>query len=104
MVRETSPGKSIFLPPMPAVSTVKRLKRFGLYNDVLAYPRFIASYTVPVCQYRILQSGFLQCLGHPKPPCRLLMLPSVTSAHKGLAPSGKIKHLVIGSCKINLHI
>ncbi|MDP3467217.1 MAG: hypothetical protein Q8S11_02710, partial [Daejeonella sp.] len=30
----------------------------------------------------------LQCLGHPKPPCDLLMLPDVTPVHKGLAPSG----------------
>jgi len=47
-----------------------------------------------VRQYRILQSGFLQCIGRPKPPCHLLILPSVTPAHKGLAPSGKNKTLV----------
>ena len=47
----------------------------GRYNGVLAYPRFIASYTVPVRQYRILQSRFLQCLLHSKPPCGLLILP-----------------------------
>jgi len=62
----------------------------GRYNDVLAYPHFTASYTVPVRQYRILQSRFLQCLPHGKPPCDLLMLTGVTPMHKGLTPSGII--------------
>jgi hypothetical protein len=62
----------------------------GLYKDVLAYPDNYASYHVPVCQYRILPFDFLQCMGHPKPPCHLLMLQDVTPAHKGLAPSGKM--------------
>ena len=30
----------------------------------------------------------VQCMGHPKPPCHLLMLPEVTLVHKGLTPSG----------------
>ncbi|MGV8091066.1 MAG: hypothetical protein AB2L24_04290 [Mangrovibacterium sp.] len=33
---------------------------FGRYNDVFAYPRFIASYAVSVRQYRILPSPSLQ--------------------------------------------
>ena len=61
----------------------------GHCNDVLAYPIDIASYTVPVRQYRILQSGFLHCPPHGEPACHLLMVRSVTSAHKGLPPSGK---------------
>jgi hypothetical protein len=55
VVKETSPGKSIFLHPIPAVSTIKRVFNvLGRYNDVLAYPLSIASYTVSVRQYRIL--------------------------------------------------
>ncbi len=87
---KTSPGKSFFLRPMPVVSTIKRLMELGLCNDVLAYPRFIASYTLSVRQYRTLQSRCLQCIPHGKPPCDLLMLQGVTLAHKGLTPSGKI--------------
>jgi len=87
---KTSPGKSFFLRPMPVVSTIKRLVVLGLCNGVLAYPRFIASYTLPVRQYRTLQSRCLQCMPRDKPPCDLLMLQGVTLAHKGLTPSGKI--------------
>jgi len=60
----------------------------GLCNDVLTCPNKHASYPVPVRQFRLLPVGLLQCMGHPKPPCHLLMLPGVTPAHKGLAPSG----------------
>lgn len=67
----------------------------GLRKAVVAYPLFIASYTVPVRQYRILQSGFLQCMPHDKPPCHLLTLPGVTPACKGLSPSGKKITLVV---------
>ena len=62
----------------------------GLHNGVLAYPRPIASYAVSVRQYRILQSRFLQCIPHGKPPCGLLILPGVTPVYKGFEPSGKI--------------
>jgi len=34
-------------------------------------------------------------LGHPKPPCDLLILQGVTLAYKGLAPSGKITPVVL---------
>ena len=71
---------------------------FGLCKGVLAYPRFKASYTVSVRQYRILQSRFLQCILHSKPPCDLLIFRSTTSAYKGLTPSGKI-HLLLGCMK-----
>ena len=64
----------------------------GLCNDVFTYPNKHASYAVPVRQYRILQSGFLQCKGRPKPPYHLLTLPDVTRVRKGLAPSGKFAH------------
>ena len=55
---------------------------------MVAYPDSYASYPVPVRQFRLLPFGLLQCMGHPKPPCHLLMLQGVTLAHKGLAPSG----------------
>ena len=61
----------------------------GLCNDVLTYPNKHASYAVSVRQYRILPFGFLQCKGHPNPPCHLLTLPGVTRACEGLSPSGK---------------
>ena len=52
---KTSPGKSFFLHPIPAASTKKTMVVFfGRYNDVLAYPHFVASYAVSVRQYRIL--------------------------------------------------
>ena len=66
---------------------------------MLAHPNSYASYTVPVRQYRILQSRFLQCILHSKPPCDLLMLPVVTPAHKGFAPSGKITPTSIATDK-----
>jgi len=83
---------------------------FGLCKEVLAYPIKYASYAplwklfseLPVRQYRLLQSRFLQCMSHLKPPCDLLILPDTTPAYlpslplwqasKGLAPSGKIMH------------
>src|SRR4030042_4386445 len=60
----------------------------GLCNDVVTYPNKHASYPVPVRLFRLLPFGLLQCLGLPKPPCYLLMLPGVTPAHKGFTPSG----------------
>ena len=76
---------------------------FGLCNDVLAYPHFIASYTVSVRQYRILQSRFLQCILHSKPPCDLLRFRVVTPAHKGFTPSGKKITPISLRPKINLY-
>jgi len=67
----------------------KTIVHLGRCNDVLAYPRFIASYTVSVRQYRILPFGFLHCMGYPNPACHLLTLQGVTPAYKGLSPSGK---------------
>jgi hypothetical protein len=60
----------------------------GLCNAVLTYPNIHASYPVPVRQFRLLPYRLLQCMGRPKPPCGLLMLPGVTPVHKGLTPSG----------------
>jgi len=73
----------------------------GRYNDVLAYPRYIASYIVSVRQYQTLPFGFLQCIPHGKPPCHLLMLQGVTPAHKGLKPSG-INYPTFGRVKLYL--
>ena len=56
---------------------------------MVAYPRFIASYTVPVCQYRILQSRFLQIEPHGSHPCDLLTLPGATLVCKGLPACGR---------------
>jgi hypothetical protein len=39
-------------------------------------------------------------MGHPKPPCHLLILQGVTLAHKGLTPSGKIAHLLFDSLNV----
>jgi len=43
---------------------------------------------LPARKNEFFHSGGLQCMGHPKPPCDLLMLQDVTPAHKGLAPFG----------------
>jgi hypothetical protein len=77
---------------------------FGRYNDVVAYPNNNASYHVSVRQYRILQSGFLQCIGRPKPPCHLLILPGVTPAYKGFTPSGKTTLVAFMLSKVYLYI
>jgi len=70
---ETSPGKSLFFLPIPAVSTDRSL----LAKDVVKMCSLIhfyqPRYTVSVRQYRSLQSRFLQCLFHNKPPCDLLI-------------------------------
>ena len=62
-------------------------------------PNRYASYTVPVRQYRILQSRFLHCCRHQQPACDLLMLRAQlvplsngNPAHKGFSPSGKKNH------------
>lgn len=60
MAGETSPGKSIFLHPIPAipimgfVNFAEKAKFYKPYFGMFAYPRFVASYVVPVRQYRIL--------------------------------------------------
>jgi len=71
---------------------------------VATYPDNNASYPVPVRQFRLLPVGLLQCIGHPKPPCHLLMLPGVTPVHKGLPPSGLsfIKLNIIKELLLNL--
>ncbi len=66
----------------------KALIIFGRYNDVLAYPLLIASYIVPVRQYRILPFDFLHCIPCGKPACHLLIFLDTTPAYKGLAPFG----------------
>lgn len=74
------------------------LQRCGCLPEQICLSMRLTRYTspvIPVRQYRRLQSGFLQCMGRPKPPCHLLMLPSVTSVHKGLTPFGKKMHLLI---------
>jgi hypothetical protein len=97
---------------------VRAFAFFGLRNGVLAHPLSSASYPISVRRYRRLQSGFLQCMGYPKPPCHLLILPGVTPANKGLpvrtdirpgrSPSGKLLHTFICSfkfiCIFNLFI
>ena len=99
-----SPGKSFFLRPIPVIYTIERFVGLGLCNVPFAYPRFIASYTITVRQYRSLQSRCLQCIPHGKPPCDLLMLQGATLVHKGLAPSGKIHpSLRLLKLKINLY-
>jgi len=104
VITETSPepvpytkcrDKSIFLrsiaaESIPIMSFVGFVpKPYKLNIGMLAYPICHASYPVSVRQYRLLQSRFLQCIPHGKPPCDLLMLQNVTPVHKGLAPSGK---------------
>jgi len=65
---------------------------FGRCKAVVTYPDNYASYAVPVRQYRILQSRFLQCMPCGIPPYDLLILSGSTPRYKGLAPSGKFTH------------
>ena len=66
---KTSSGKSIFFPSIPATSTkmkssvkmkLRSIAVFGLHIDVNTHPFIYASYVVPVRQYQLLQSCFLQ--------------------------------------------
>ena len=87
---EISPGKSIFLPPIPAGSTITRfLCSSGFALKCTLTPVSWPPYPISVRQYRILQSRFLHS-GRRRPrACGLLMLRGTTPAHKGLSPSGK---------------
>ena len=49
-----------------------------------------ASYTVSVRQYRILQSRFLQCMPHDKPPCDLLILRATNPRIRDFHPLEKL--------------
>ena len=82
-----SPGKALILKVYAGCIYAKEFSGLGLYNDVVAYPLYRASYAVPVRPYRLLQFCFLQTSGHPERPCSLLMGWGQL-AHKGLAPSG----------------
>ena len=122
MIVKVSPGKSFSLLSIPVASTyLPFLCSWGftkmclLTQTNMPHMRrtgcaFQSPPVLPVRQYRLLPFGFLQCLGHPKPPCHLLILLSVTSVYKGLyeyeylfikvfvnfvSPSGKIHSLEI---------
>ena len=89
----TSPGKSIFLHPITAWSTILVLIPYGTFwtsQWCACLSDLIASYQVPVRQYRDLPVGFLHCIPYGKPACRLLTVQGVTPACKGLTPSGII--------------
>ena len=55
---------------------------------MFAYPCLIASYVVPVRQYRSLPVGFLHCCCYQQPACHLLTVRGVTPVRKGLTPYG----------------
>ena len=102
---EISPGKSFFLPPIPAVSTYLSTNYLlGVTMMWLLTQDNYASYTVSVRQYRILQSRFLHCCRHQQPACDLLMLSRYIGTHKGLSPSVKIKSPKTVGCWINICI
>ena len=70
----------------------------SLSKFILSLPKFILS--LPKYQFRLLPYRLVtpfgrdlrfapvQCMGHPKPPFGLLMLPGVTPAHEELSPPG----------------
>jgi hypothetical protein len=69
---EISPGKGHILQSMPAASTALGLLSTGFAElCLLTHPKW-PRYAVPVRRYGPLQSRFLQCRGHPLPPCALL--------------------------------
>ena len=67
-----SPGKGLFFHPIPATSTKKGLLATSFAKVCLLTLPIWPPYAVPVRRYRILQSRFLQCIPHGKPPCDLL--------------------------------
>jgi hypothetical protein len=94
LATELSPGKGIFFPPIRAGSTILAFRSSGpLWTSVWCATSSsrMASYPIPVRRYRVLQVGFLQCRGHPLPPCHLLELRGTTPALKGLPPSRRIR-------------
>src|SRR5690606_38483588 len=69
---EISPGKGHILWSIPAASTALGLLPAGFaVLCLLTHPKR-PRYAVPVRRYGPLQSRFLQCRGHPQPPCALL--------------------------------
>jgi len=102
----TSPGKSFFLPPIPAASTY--LPR--LYSLGFARTWLLTRITMPHIPFLFVSTGFcspaslltlvfifirvrdcfaIQCILYNKPPCGLLTLSGLTPTYKGLSPSGK---------------
>src|SRR5690606_27368121 len=69
---ELSPGKSHILQSIAVASTPLGLLPTSVaVMCLLTHPKE-PPYAVPVRQYGPLQSRFLQCRGHPLPPCALL--------------------------------
>ena len=90
--------ESIPRPPLVrAFSFVQSLRHlhncsfvfFGRYNECLLTRTIMPPYSVSVRQYRILQSRFLQCKPHGKPPCDLLMLRARSPRIRDLHPLEK---------------
>ncbi len=92
------------MPPIPLVHS-------GLYQMVftISQVRYCSSVQTfagwlmtPSC--RDLHFVPVQCMGHPKPPCHLLMLLRVTLVHKELTPSGLsfIKLNIVKELLLNL--
>ena len=62
----------LFLPPIPAASTVRSLLVTGIVKMCSLTHSKQPPYAVRVHQYRILQSRFLQTCGHPqRPPIKI---------------------------------
>jgi hypothetical protein len=103
---ETSPGKNIFLPPITAWSTISVFNPCGTFwtsQWCACLSNLIASYQVPVRQYRVLPVGFLHCIPLGKPACHLLTVRGVTPARKGLTPSGIISCYTLPFIPENLY-
>ena len=94
---EISPGKGNILRSIPAASTSMSLLSKGFAVMCLLTRPQRPPYAVSIRRYGPLQSRFLQCRGHPQPPCALLTGPAYRRqvrqlAGKGLAPSGYSKN------------
>jgi len=98
---KASPGKALILLLTPALSTSRSLLTMCFTVMWLLTHSDWPLYTIPVRPAlnliggwnRALQSRFLQCIPHSKPPCDLLILPGTTQAYEGLTPSGIICYL-----------
>jgi len=106
-----SPGKSIFLPPIPAASTYLPL----LYSLGIARTWLLTRITMPHIPFLFVSTGFccpvslltlvfifirvrdcfaIQCILYSIPPCGLLILPGVPGVKGTFAP-WKIAHSLL---------
>ena len=71
--QKTSPGKDIFFPSIPIVSTHTFLLSQGFALVWTLTQNVEPRYTIRVPWYRLLPVDFLHCMPHDKPACLVLI-------------------------------